>query len=55
MSSDGHLIGVAGIDIQTNGLDAILKKSIEGSLGDRRSQISVNNKGVNFENCTAVS
>ncbi|KAG6544228.1 hypothetical protein Mapa_014331 [Marchantia paleacea] len=54
MSSDGHLIGVAGIDIQTNGLDAILKKSIEGSLGDRRNQISVNNKGVNFENCTAV-
>lgn len=56
MSQDNlRLIGVAGVDIQTSGLPAILKNQIEQSLQSRRSDIPSNREGVTFGNCIAVS
>ncbi|KAL3683213.1 hypothetical protein R1sor_001235 [Riccia sorocarpa] len=52
MSSDDRLIGVAAIDMQTAGLDPILKNQIENNLSERRKPIPQNSLGAPFTNCS---
>ncbi|KAL2612061.1 hypothetical protein R1flu_023753 [Riccia fluitans] len=55
ISGDNRLIGVAGIDIQTSGLNSILKNQIEQSLSVRRKPIPRNHLGVATSTCTVGS